>query len=81
MELYDFYSSPNIVRTIKSRRMKMAGHVARLRDRKGSYRVMVTTLEGKRSLGMPRRRWKDRVIIDLQEVGWGGIDWIDLAED
>ena len=59
----------------------MAGHVARLGDRKGAYRFLVTTPEGKRSLGMPRRRWKDRVIIDLQEVGWGGIDCIDLAED
>jgi hypothetical protein len=61
--------------------MKLAGHVAPLRDRKGAYRVLVRTPEGKRSFGMPRRRWKDRVIIDLQEVGEGGIDWIDLTED
>jgi len=59
----------------------LASHVASLRDRIGAYRVLVRAPEGKRSLGMPTRRWNDRVIIDLQEVGWGGIDWIDLAED
>jgi len=80
-ELYDLYSSPNIFRVIKSRRMKSAGHVARLRDRKGADRVLVRTPGGRISLGMPRSRWKDRVIIDLREVEWGGIDWFDLAED
>ena len=80
-ELYDLYFSPNIVRVIKSRRMKLSGHMARLRDRRGAYRVLVRTPEGKRSLGMPRRRWKDCVVIDLQEAEWGGIDWIYLAED
>jgi hypothetical protein len=80
-ELYDLYSSPHIVRVIKSRRMKLVGHVARLGDRRGAYRVLVETPDGKRSFGMPRSRCKDRVIVDLQEVGWGDIDWIELAED
>jgi len=61
--------------------MKSAGHVARLRDRKGADRVLVRTPGGRISLGMPRSRWKDRVVIDLREVEWGGIDWIDLTED
>jgi hypothetical protein len=61
--------------------MKLSGHVARLKDRRDAYRVLVRTPAGKSSLGVPRRRWKDCIIIDLQEVGWGVIDWIDLAED
>ena len=78
-ELNDLYSSPNIVREIKPRRMKWAGHVARMEKRRGVYRVLVGKPEGKRPLGRPRRRWEDNIKIDLQEVGCGAMDWIDLA--
>jgi len=75
------YSSPNIVRVIKSRRVRWAGHVARMGDRRSVFRVLVRKPEGKRSLGRPRRRWKDNIKMDLQEVGCGGTDWIELAQD
>ena len=65
-ELNDLYSSPNIVRVIKSRRMRWAGHVARMRKRKGVYRVLVGKREGKTPLGRPRRRWEDDIKMDLQ---------------
>ena len=78
--LNDLYSSPNIVRVIKSRRMKWAGHVARMGERRGLYRVLVGKPEGKRSLGRPRRRWEDNIKMDLQLVGCDGMDWIDLAQ-
>ena len=81
-ELNDLYSSPNIVWVNKSRKMKWSGHVARMRERKGAYRVLVGRLEGKRPLGRPRCRGEDNIKIYLQEVGWGGgMDWIDLALD
>ena len=77
-ELNDLYSSPNIVRVIKSR-MGWAEHVARMGERRGVYRVLVGKPEGKRPLGRPRRRWEDNIKMILPEVGCGGIDWIDLA--
>ena len=80
VKLNDLYSSPNIVRVIKSRRMRWAGHVARMGD-KGVYRFLVEKPEGKRPLGRPRRRWVDNIRIDLQEVGCGYIGWIWLAQD
>jgi hypothetical protein len=80
-ELNDLYSSPNIVRVIKSRRMRLAGHVARKGERRGVYRVLVGKPEGKRPLGRPRCRWEDNIKMDLQEVGYGGMDWIKLAQD
>jgi hypothetical protein len=80
-ELNDLYSSPNIVRVIKSRRMRWAGHVAWIGKERGVYRVLVRKPEGERSLGRPRRRWEDNNNIDLQEVGCGGMDWIGLAQD
>ena len=80
-QLNDLYSSPNIVRVIKSRRMKWAGHVARLSEERGVYRVLVGKLEGKRLLGRPRRRWVDNSRMDLQEVGCGYMDRIGLAQD
>jgi len=80
-ELNDLYSSPNIVQVIKSRRMRWAGHVARLGEGRGEYRVLVGKPEGKRPLGRPRRGWEDNIKMDLQEVGCGGMDWIELAQD
>ena len=80
-ELNNQYSSPNIVRVIKTRRMRWAGHVARMGERRGVYRVLVGKHEGKRPLGRPRRRWEDNIKMDLQEVGFGGMDWIELAQD
>jgi hypothetical protein len=79
-ELYDFFSSPNIIRVTKSIRVRWAGHVARMGDRRGVYGVFVGKREGKRPLGRPKRRWKDNIKMDLQEVGWG-MDWIDLVQD
>ena len=71
-ELNDLYSLPNIVRWIKSRRMRWAGHVARLGERRRVYRVLVGKSEGKRPLWRPRRRWEDNIKMDLQEVECGG---------
>jgi len=80
-ELNDLYSSPNVVRVIKSTRMRWAGHVARMSEEKGVYRVLVGKPEGKRPLGRPRRRWVDYISMDLQVVGCGHVDWIGLAQD
>ena len=66
---------------IKSRRMRWAGHVARMREGRGVYRVLVGKPEGKRPLGRPRHRWRDNIKMDLQEVGCGGMDWIELVQD
>ena len=79
-ELSDLYSSPNIVRVIKSRRMRWAGHVARMGEERGTYRVLVGKPEGKKPLARPRRRWVN-IRMDLQEVGCGYVDWIGLAQD
>ena len=73
-ELNDLYSSPNIVRVNKSRRMRWAGHVARMGEERGAYRMLVGKPEGKRPLGRPRRRWVDNIRTDLQEVGCGYMD-------
>ena len=80
-ELNDFYSSPNIVWVIKSRRMRWAGHVARMGEERVVYRVLVGKPEGRRPLGRPRRRWLDNIRMDLQEVGCEYMDWIGLAQD
>ena len=80
-ELSDLYSLPNIVRVVKSRRMRWAGHVARMVERRGVYRVLVGKPEGKRPLGRPRRRWEDNIKKDLQEVGGGCEDRTELAQD
>jgi hypothetical protein len=80
-ELHILYSSPNIIRQIKSRRMKWAGHVARMGQERNMYRVLIGKPEGKRPLGRPRRRWEDGLRMDLREIGWGSVDWIQLAQD
>jgi len=80
-ELNDLYFSPNIVRVIKSRIMRWAGNVARMGEERGVYRFLVGKLEGKRPLERPRRRWVDNIRMDLQEVGYGYVDWIGLAQD
>ena len=79
--MYDLYSSPNIVRVIKLRRTIRAGHVVRMGEMRGVYRVLVGKPEGKRPYGRPRHRWEDNIKMDLQEVGCGGMDWIQLAQD
>jgi len=66
---------------IKSRRMRLAGHVACMGEGRGVYRVLVGKPEGKTPLGRPRYRWEDNIKMDLQEVGCGGMDWIELAQD
>ena len=80
-ELNNLYSSRNIVRVIKSRRMKRAGHVARMGEGIGVYRVLVWKPERMRPLGRPRRRWEDNIKMDLREVGCGCVDWMELAQD
>jgi len=79
-ELNDLYCSPNIVRVIKSRRMRWAGHVARMGEERGVYKLLVGKPEGRRPLGRPRRRLVDNIRMDLQEVGCGYMDWIGLAQ-
>jgi hypothetical protein len=80
-ELNDLYSSPNIICVIKSRRMRWAGHVARMGEGRDAYRVLVGIPEGRRPLGRPRRRWEDNIKLNIQEVEWDGFDWIDMAQD
>jgi hypothetical protein len=80
-ELNYLYSLPNIVRVVKSRRMRWAGHVARMGEERGVHRVLVGKPEGKRPLGRPRRRWEDNIKMDLQKVGGGCGDCMELAQD
>jgi len=80
VELNDLYCSPNIVRVIKSRRMRWAGHVECMGERRGVYMILVGKPEGKRPLGRPRRRWEDNIKMDLQEVRCGCMDWIQLVQ-
>ncbi|KAJ4439660.1 hypothetical protein ANN_07788 [Periplaneta americana] len=80
-ELHALYSSPDIIRNIKSRRLRWAGHVARMGESRNAYRVLVGRPEGKRPLGRPRRRWEDNIKMDLREVGYDDRNWINLAQD
>ena len=75
------HSSPSIIQVIKSRRMRWAGHVECMGNRKGVYRVLVGKPEKKRPLGRPWHRFQDNIKMHLQEVGCGGMDWIDLTQD
>jgi len=79
--LDDLHSSPNNIQVIKSRRLRWAGHLARMGTRRGGYRVLVRKLEGKRPLRKPSRIWEYNIKMDLQEVGCVGMDWNDLAQD
>jgi hypothetical protein len=79
-ELRNLYSSPSIIRMVKSRRMRWAGHVARM-GRRGTRIVIGGKTRGTRPLGRPRRRWVDNIKMDLGEIGWGGVDWIGLTQD
>ena len=80
-ELNDLCSSPNIVRVMKSRRMRWAGHVARMEEGRGVHKVLVGKPEGKTPLGRQRSRWDDNIKVDLEEVGRGCGDWMELAQD
>ena len=80
-ELNDLYFLPNIVRVVKSRRMRWAGHVARMGEGRGVHRVLVGKSKEMRQLGRPRRGWEDNIKMDLQEVGGGCGDWMELAQD
>jgi hypothetical protein len=80
-ELNDLYSLPNIVRVVKSRRMRWAGHVARTREDRGVHRVLVGKPERKKPLGRPRHRWENNIKMDLQEVRGGHGYWMELAQD
>ncbi|KAJ4427890.1 hypothetical protein ANN_23898 [Periplaneta americana] len=80
-ELHALYFSPDIIRNIKSRRLRWAGHVARMGEYKNAYRVLVGRPEGKRPLGKLRSRWEDNIKMDLREVGYDDREWINLAQD
>jgi hypothetical protein len=80
-ELHDLYSSPNIIRVIKSRSMRWVGHVALMGEGRGVYRVLVGRSEGKRPQGRPRCRWEDNIEMDLRDIGIDGANWIRLAQD
>jgi hypothetical protein len=80
-ELHNLYSSPGIMWHIKSRRMRSAGHVARMGEGRNVYMVLVGKPEGKRPLGCPRHRWEDGIKMDLKEINWGAVKWIHLAQD
>jgi hypothetical protein len=80
-ELHNLYLSPDIITQVKSRRMRWAGHVARMGEKRKVYKVLVGKLKGRRPHGRPRRRWEDGVRMDLREIGLGCVDWIRLAQD
>jgi hypothetical protein len=80
-ELHNLYSSPSIIRMIKSRRMRWTWRVARVREKRNACRILVGKPKGKRPLGTPRRRWVDNTKMDLRAKGWDGMDWIVLAQD
>jgi hypothetical protein len=81
VEFHDLHSSPRIIRIIKARRMRWAGHVARMGENRNAFRLLVGKPEGRRPLLRPRHMWLDNIRKDLVEVGWGDVDWIALAQD
>jgi hypothetical protein len=81
-EFRDLYSSTNIlIRIMKSKGMRWAGHVARIGMKRNAYRLLIGKLEGKRPLGRPTHRWVDNIKMDIGEVGWGDVDWVVLTQD
>jgi hypothetical protein len=80
-ELHNLYGSPNIIRTIKLRRMRWAGHVALMGEKSNAYRILIGKPEGKRLVRRPRCRWEENIKVDHREMGWRRIDWIYLARD
>jgi hypothetical protein len=80
-ELHNLYSSPDIIRQIKSRQMRWAGYVAHMGEERKVYKVLTGNPEGERPLGRPRHRWEDGIRMDLRETGLGVMDWIRLAQD
>jgi hypothetical protein len=80
-ELHNLYSSPNIIRTNMSRRMRWAGHVARMVEKMNACRIFVGSLEGKRSVERPSRRWEDNIKMEVRKIEFGSMDWIHLAQD
>jgi hypothetical protein len=79
-ELHDLYSSPSIIKIMKSRRMRGVGHVARMGEKRNVHRLLVEKPERKRPLGRLRWRWMNNIKMDHREIGWGNVDWIGLAE-
>jgi hypothetical protein len=80
-ELHVLYSPPSIIRIIRARRIRWAGQVARMGEKRNTYRLLMRKPEGRRPLGRPRRRWLNNIRMDLVQVGWGDMDWIGLAQD
>jgi hypothetical protein len=80
-ELHNLYSSPSIIRMIKSRRMRWAWHVALMGAKRNAYSILVLKPEGKRPIGRPRRRWESNIKMDLREIRRGGMEWISLVQD
>jgi hypothetical protein len=80
-ELHNLYSSPNVIRMIKSRRIRWAWYVARMGAKRNAYRILMAKPEGKRPVGRPRHRRVDNIKMDLRKIRWDGMDWIDLAQD
>jgi hypothetical protein len=80
-ELHNLYSSPDIIRQVKSRRMRWVGHVACMGEERKVYKVLVGKPKGKRPLGRPRHRWENKIRMDLGETDLWGVDWIQLAQD
>jgi hypothetical protein len=80
-ELHDLYSSPSVIRIIKAKRMRWAGHVAQMEEKKNAFRLLMGKPEGTGPLGSPRRSWWDNIRMDLVEVGCGDVDWIGLVQD
>jgi hypothetical protein len=80
-ELHDIYALPSIIRMIKPRRMKWAGHVAQMRKKRNAYRLLAEKPEGKKPPGRPTCRWVDNMKMDFLEIGWGGMDWIGLSQN
>jgi hypothetical protein len=80
-ELHNLYTSPNVVRVIKSKRIQWAVHVAWMEEMRNTCSIVVGKPEGERPLGRPKHRWENYIVIELREVGWEGVDWIYLAKD